>query len=203
MSSALHSEYLWFCSTDGIQTALPQREPILLTCKWLAIWRAARSQAAQIAVYPPRHTRNSPFTALQIPSHFSFWIHEFSWAILASSKLVIRTQKRDDSAKDEALLSLWCFSPFSLILNMIENILYSSLWLLFYYLLFYFLRGFYRHCIRRPKNLEVRYSNPNVPVWACVTGATSGIGLVFARELASRGFNILLVSRSEKKLKDV
>jgi 17beta-estradiol 17-dehydrogenase / very-long-chain 3-oxoacyl-CoA reductase len=37
--------------------------------------------------------------------------------------------------------------------------------------------------------------------WAVISGATSGIGEAFAHDLASKGLNILLVSRSEDKLK--
>merc|ERR1712151_252371 len=37
--------------------------------------------------------------------------------------------------------------------------------------------------------------------WAVITGATSGIGEAFSHDLASKGLNILLVSRSEDKLK--
>ncbi|HAF13716.1 MAG TPA: oxidoreductase, partial [Blastocatellia bacterium] len=33
-----------------------------------------------------------------------------------------------------------------------------------------------------------------------ITGASSGIGEVFARKLAARGRNVLLVARSEDKL---
>ncbi|KAJ8276001.1 hypothetical protein COCON_G00077530 [Conger conger] len=36
--------------------------------------------------------------------------------------------------------------------------------------------------------------------WAVVTGATSGIGRAYANELAKRGLDIVLVSRSEEKL---
>ncbi|XP_062392360.1 hydroxysteroid (20-beta) dehydrogenase 2 [Sardina pilchardus] len=39
--------------------------------------------------------------------------------------------------------------------------------------------------------------------WAVVTGATSGIGLAYARELAKRGLDIVLISRSMKKLHGV
>ncbi|KAJ8396439.1 hypothetical protein AAFF_G00017450 [Aldrovandia affinis] len=39
--------------------------------------------------------------------------------------------------------------------------------------------------------------------WAVVTGATSGIGRAYADELAKRGLDIILVSRSEEKLKTV
>lgn len=39
--------------------------------------------------------------------------------------------------------------------------------------------------------------------WAVVTGATDGIGKAYAKELARRGINIVLISRSEGKLQDV
>lgn len=39
--------------------------------------------------------------------------------------------------------------------------------------------------------------------WALVTGASSGIGLEFSRELSSRGCNILLVSNQEEQLRAV
>ncbi|ROL40695.1 Very-long-chain 3-oxoacyl-CoA reductase [Anabarilius grahami] len=39
--------------------------------------------------------------------------------------------------------------------------------------------------------------------WAVVTGATSGIGRAYAEELAKRGLNIVLISRSEEKLHSV
>lgn len=36
-----------------------------------------------------------------------------------------------------------------------------------------------------------------------VTGATDGIGLAYAKELAARNVNIVLISRSEEKLRRV
>ncbi|XP_054854923.1 very-long-chain 3-oxoacyl-CoA reductase-like [Eublepharis macularius] len=39
--------------------------------------------------------------------------------------------------------------------------------------------------------------------WAVVTGATAGIGKAYAHELARRGLNIVLISRSLEKLKQV
>jgi 17beta-estradiol 17-dehydrogenase / very-long-chain 3-oxoacyl-CoA reductase len=36
--------------------------------------------------------------------------------------------------------------------------------------------------------------------WAVVTGSTDGIGKAFAMELASRGFNLVLISRNIDKL---
>ncbi|XP_053905206.1 inactive hydroxysteroid dehydrogenase-like protein 1 isoform X3 [Malaclemys terrapin pileata] len=39
--------------------------------------------------------------------------------------------------------------------------------------------------------------------WAVVTGSTAGIGKAYAEELASRGINIILISRSKEKLEAV
>lgn len=39
--------------------------------------------------------------------------------------------------------------------------------------------------------------------WALVTGASDGIGLAFANELAEQGFNVILHGRNEAKLKKV
>ena len=41
------------------------------------------------------------------------------------------------------------------------------------------------------------------PFNSVVTGSTDGIGKAYARELASHGVNIVLISRSEDKLKRV
>ena len=39
--------------------------------------------------------------------------------------------------------------------------------------------------------------------WAVVTGATDGIGKEYVRQLAKRGFKVVLISRNAEKLKDV
>jgi len=39
--------------------------------------------------------------------------------------------------------------------------------------------------------------------WIVITGATAGIGYEFARQLVSKGFKVILVSRDEKKLESV
>ncbi|KEF59337.1 uncharacterized protein A1O9_04181 [Exophiala aquamarina CBS 119918] len=43
-------------------------------------------------------------------------------------------------------------------------------------------------------------SKDNTGSWACVTGASDGIGYCFAEELASRGFNVVLHGRNKDKL---
>jgi short-subunit dehydrogenase len=39
--------------------------------------------------------------------------------------------------------------------------------------------------------------------WAVVTGASSGIGMAFARDVAGRGLNVVLVARMEGRLKEL
>ncbi|XP_069776081.1 very-long-chain 3-oxoacyl-CoA reductase-like isoform X2 [Narcine bancroftii] len=46
-----------------------------------------------------------------------------------------------------------------------------------------------------------RIDLPHFGEWAVVTGSTSGIGKAYAHELARRGLNIVLISRSLEKLK--
>ena len=42
----------------------------------------------------------------------------------------------------------------------------------------------------------------NKNTYALITGGSSGIGYEIARDLASRGYNLILISRSEKNLKN-
>ncbi|XP_074594125.1 very-long-chain 3-oxoacyl-CoA reductase-like [Brevipalpus obovatus] len=48
---------------------------------------------------------------------------------------------------------------------------------------------------------KAKYSNNNNnDPWAIITGCTDGLGLEFARNLAKKGFNLCLISRSQSKL---
>ena len=60
-----------------------------------------------------------------------------------------------------------------------------------------FLGTVYRYMFRPRRNLKARYGEMT---WAVITGSTSGIGAGFAMQLAEEGFNLVLVSRSTKKL---
>lgn len=70
------------------------------------------------------------------------------------------------------------------------------------YLIVRFLRFIYLYT--RPSSLE-RYcrSNDGNPPWALITGASDGIGLGFAHELAHRSFNVVLHGRNATKLEGV
>lgn len=61
---------------------------------------------------------------------------------------------------------------------------------------FTFLHFLYRLFLRAPKR-PTGYGS-----WAVVTGATDGIGKEYAKELARKGLNVLIISRSADKLKD-
>ncbi|KAG8431607.1 hypothetical protein GDO86_017975 [Hymenochirus boettgeri] len=61
------------------------------------------------------------------------------------------------------------------------------------------IRGFRVHFLSSWWKSDLRqYGN-----WAVVTGATDGIGKSYAEELARRGLNIVLISRSMEKLQRV
>jgi len=56
----------------------------------------------------------------------------------------------------------------------------------------------WKRFVRKPTNLADYGAHKGA--WAVITGASDGIGKAFAMELASRGFNTLLISRTESKL---
>jgi len=51
---------------------------------------------------------------------------------------------------------------------------------------------------RQELDLLKRYGGPGT--WALVTGASDGIGAEYCKQLAAKGFNICLVSRTVLKL---
>lgn len=62
-------------------------------------------------------------------------------------------------------------------------------------------RELYKRFLRPAASLKRFGANDGA--WAVVTGASDGIGRVYAIELAKRGFNILLISRTKSKLEEV
>lgn len=84
------------------------------------------------------------------------------------------------------------------------DILFTLFWYIAAYKVFKhvfdFIRLIYRHFIRKGHDLIARYGKES---WVLVTGATDGIGKGFALDLAKRGFNIVLVSRTLSKLNEV
>ncbi|XP_036420241.1 hydroxysteroid (20-beta) dehydrogenase 2 [Colossoma macropomum] len=60
-------------------------------------------------------------------------------------------------------------------------------------------KGFKTYVLSKFWRTDVR----NFGQWAVVTGATAGIGQAYAMELARRGLDVVLISRSEEKLHSV
>ena len=58
----------------------------------------------------------------------------------------------------------------------------------------------WRTFFRAGYDLQERYG---VSSWACVTGASDGVGAAMAKEVARRGFNVILVARNRSKLETI
>ena len=87
---------------------------------------------------------------------------------------------------------------------MLTSLIFNYFW---YYALFLVLQriyfiidSLYRHFFRLGLNLEERFGKDS---WALVTGGSDGIGKGFAMGFAQKGFNIIIVGRNPKKLKEV
>jgi len=64
-------------------------------------------------------------------------------------------------------------------------------------------RALYKRLLRPAASLKRFGQNGGNGAWAVVTGASDGIGKAYALTLAKRGFNILLISRTQSKLDEV
>jgi hypothetical protein len=76
---------------------------------------------------------------------------------------------------------------------------------LFCYLWSLFSQSTWYICKKRNVNTYARYGKQGQQEqkdksWALVTGASDGIGLATCKELAKRGFNIILLARNAEKL---
>lgn len=63
------------------------------------------------------------------------------------------------------------------------------------------IKGIIVYVLAKPMNLGLDLRK--MGEWAAVTGATDGIGKGYARNLAKRGLNVVLISRNPEKLKNV
>lgn len=62
--------------------------------------------------------------------------------------------------------------------------------------------GFWKHFIRPRRNLHRRYgaSNRSIVPWAVVTGGADGIGKAYCQQLASAGFNLIVIDKDNSGL---
>ncbi|OQV14681.1 Very-long-chain 3-oxoacyl-CoA reductase [Hypsibius exemplaris] len=67
--------------------------------------------------------------------------------------------------------------------------------------LYFFAKNFFVFFLAEPLGLTTNFRK--LGEWAVVTGATFGIGKAYALDLARRGCNVVLISRSEDKLRAV
>jgi 17beta-estradiol 17-dehydrogenase / very-long-chain 3-oxoacyl-CoA reductase len=74
-----------------------------------------------------------------------------------------------------------------------------SLLLLVVWLLFKLIRGVWTCFLGHLLGFGVKWC-PSSKTWAVITGATDGIGLAYAQQMAQKGYNLLLISRSSDKL---
>ncbi|KAI5172306.1 17beta-estradiol 17-dehydrogenase / very-long-chain 3-oxoacyl-CoA reductase [Nematocida sp. LUAm3] len=97
-------------------------------------------------------------------------------------------------------MNISCFTSKQLVMfigYMVQGAFFMLLFKLSYFL-FYLIS----HCIlRRVRNIRILKELKGK--WALITGATDGIGLSMAREMAAAGINLILVSRSQEKLEHV
>lgn len=85
-----------------------------------------------------------------------------------------------------------------MLINQLRQYLPFIVYCTIFYLIMEFSYFLFKILIRPRKDLLKRYGKDS---WALVTGATDGIGKGICMELARTGFNIILVSRTESKLK--
>uniref|UniRef100_A0AC35GSF8 Uncharacterized protein n=1 Tax=Panagrolaimus sp. PS1159 TaxID=55785 RepID=A0AC35GSF8_9BILA len=84
--------------------------------------------------------------------------------------------------------------------DILHIIAYTTLVLFGHRIFLGFYKIFYVHLFSKPKNLKKLSGGAN---WAIITGSSDGLGKAYANELAKNGFNLVLISRTLSKLKNV
>jgi 17beta-estradiol 17-dehydrogenase / very-long-chain 3-oxoacyl-CoA reductase len=69
-------------------------------------------------------------------------------------------------------------------------------------LLFSLFRGFWTCFLGHFLGFGVKWPKGD-NLWAVITGGTDGIGLEYTKQLAAKGFSLMIISRTENKLKTV
>jgi 17beta-estradiol 17-dehydrogenase / very-long-chain 3-oxoacyl-CoA reductase len=64
------------------------------------------------------------------------------------------------------------------------------------------LRGIWTNFLGHILRFGVKW-RPGDNVWAVITGGTDGIGLQYAKQLAAKGYSIVIVSRNQNKLNSI
>jgi 17beta-estradiol 17-dehydrogenase / very-long-chain 3-oxoacyl-CoA reductase len=96
---------------------------------------------------------------------------------------------------DNVLQSNLALAPAGSFGHLQRVIIYSVGFIVLLQIVYTALHGVYARLLRPGKNLKKKYG-----LWAVVTGSTDGIGKGMAFELAKKGHNIVLISRSKDKL---
>lgn len=79
----------------------------------------------------------------------------------------------------------------------------NDLYIISFWILITLIFNFFFKYIHKLRQLKYIYPAKDNNSWAIVTGGTDGIGLGFVHKLWSIGYNVLIISRNEKKLIDI
>ena len=84
--------------------------------------------------------------------------------------------------------------------NALEIIAIILLSLIAFRIVFSVLRGLWTCFLGHSLGFGIKWKTGD-NMWAVITGATDGIGFEYAKQLAQIGYNLVIISRNEDKLK--